>query len=243
MSFNWHKTASLSWFYSFSGKVIPWLAVLCVLLFGYGLFVGLVVAPPDYQQGDVYRIMYVHVPNAILSMMTYTCMAICAFIGLVWRIKLANIFVRVAAPLGAWFTLVALVTGSIWGKPTWGTYWVWDARLTSELLLLFLYIGYLALYNAFANKQKAVKVSNIFLLIGFIDIPIIHYSVDWWNTLHQGASLSLTTKPTIHGLMLYPLLAMITGFIVFALMVVWMRARNAILLQDYNSKWVKELIK
>ncbi|MBX9705960.1 MAG: heme ABC transporter permease CcmC, partial [Gammaproteobacteria bacterium] len=164
-----------------------------------------------------------------------------AFVGLVWRIKLADIFVRAAAPLGAWLTFAALATGSIWGKPTWGTFWVWDARLTSELILLFLYMAYLALYAAFNDPQKAAKAGNIFILIGCVDIPIIHYSVNWWNTLHQGASLSLTSQPTIHGLMLYPLLAMIAGFMVLALLIVWLRARNIILWRERRSQWVQEL--
>lgn len=207
---NWHKFASPQWFYWFSGKCLPYLTVISILLFAYGLIGGLLLAPPDYQQGDGFRIIYVHVPSAFLSMLTYVAMAICVLVSLIWRIKLADIMVRSAAPLGASMTALALITGSLWGKPMWGTFWIWDARLTSELLLLFLYLAYMALYNAFANPQQASKAANILLLVGVVNIPIIHYSVYWWNTLHQGSSLTLTHSD-IAPSMLYPLLAMIVA--------------------------------
>tara|TARA_R110000868_G_scaffold144960_5_gene364572 strand:- start:6761 stop:7564 length:804 start_codon:yes stop_codon:yes gene_type:complete len=242
MNFNWHTLSSPEWFYRFAGKLMPWLAFIAVLLFAYGLIGGLLFAPADYQQGDGFRIIYIHVPSAILSMQVYAGMAVCAIVSLIWRIKLADVIVRAAAPVGAWFTVLALVTGSIWGKPMWGTWWVWDARLTSELLLLFLYLGYMALYSAFADTQKAAKVSNILLLVGAIDLPIIHYSVQWWNTLHQSDTINLMGKSHMAASMLHPLLAMMFAFMVYTLLIVLMRARTELLQRGWRSRWARAII-
>ena len=203
-----HKMASPKYFYNVSGYLIPWLATACVLLILAGLYYGLFKAPPDYQQGDSYRIMFVHVPAAWMSMFIYMVMAGAGAIGLIWRIKLAEVVAISSAPIGASFTFLALVTGSIWGKPMWGTWWVWDARLTSELILLFLYLGVIALYNAIDDKRTAARAVAILALVGVVNIPIIHYSVEWWHTLHQGATIFKFDKPSIAPEMLWPLLMM-----------------------------------
>jgi heme exporter protein C len=240
----WHWLKSLGTpreFYYFAGWLLPYVWVVTALLFIYGLIGALYLSPPDYQQGDGVRIIYVHVPAAFLSMMIYGGMAMFAAIALIWRVKIANAAVKALAPLGAWITFLALFTGSVWGKPMWGTFWIWDARLTSELILLFVYIGYLALHNSFSNMSIADKAGNILVLVGVVNLPIIHYSVIWWNTLHQGASLSKFARPSIVPEMLYPLLAMIAAFMLFALAVGLMRLRNEILMREKNSRWINDI--
>jgi heme exporter protein C len=236
------KLASLKYFYEWSGKLLPWLVLLCLPLLAYGLIGGLVLAPPDYQQGDGFRIMYVHVPCAILSLTVYTSIAVAAFISLVWRIKLADITIKASLPLGAWFTFLALITGSLWGKPMWGTWWIWDARLTSELILLFLYLGAIGLQGAVSERNGNNQAVNLLLLVGVVNIPIIHYSVNWWNTLHQANSLSLFAKPTIAPIMLYPLLAMLLAFALIFVITVLLRMRCEILWRERKSQWVQALI-
>jgi heme exporter protein C len=237
-----HKLASPKYFYDLSGKFIPWLVGLFLLTLIAGLYLGLVVAPPDYQQGDSYRIMFVHVPAAWMSMFIYTFMAVLSAINLIWNIKLADVMVRSSAALGASFTLVALVTGSLWGKPMWGTWWVWDARLTSELILLFLYLGYIALVSAIEDVRTAARAGGVLVLVGVVNIPIIHYSVEWWNTLHQGATVTKMDKPSIHVSMLIPLLLMAVSFQVYYFAVVLMRARAEVLDRERRSAWVKEML-
>jgi heme exporter protein C len=236
-----HKMASPKYFYSIAGTLIPWLAAGSALLFLAGLYYGLVKAPPDYQQGDSYRIMFIHVPAAWMSMFVYMVMAGAGAIGLIWRIKLAEVVAISSAPIGAWFTFLALVTGSIWGKPMWGTWWVWDARLTSELILLFLYLGVIALYNAIDDKRTAARAVAILALVGVVNIPIIHYSVEWWNTLHQGPTITKLDKPSIHLSMLIPLLLMAFAFKLYYIFVVLMRARCEVLERERNTGWVREL--
>lgn len=239
----WHfvsHLASPKLFFERSGYWIPWLAVLAVVMFGYGLVGGLVLAPPDYQQGDGFRIIYVHVPAAFLSLMVYAFMAGAAAVSLIWRVKLADIVVTSSAPLGAWFTFLALVTGALWGKPMWGTWWVWDARLTSELILLFLYLGFIALQGAIVDQQQASRAGNILILVGVVNLPVIHYSVYWWNTLHQGATLSQFAKPSMASEMLYPLLAMIMAFVVYYVLVLLLRVRYEILWREQKAHWVQE---
>jgi heme exporter protein C len=238
-----YKFASPKKFYQVAGQLIPWLTVLLFLLLGYGLLGALILSPPDYQQGDAYRIIYIHVPSAFLSMFIYMTMAFCALLSLVWRIKLADVVLTVSAPIGAWLTFLALITGSIWGKPMWGTWWIWDARLTSELILEFLYLGAIALRMAILDREQAGKATAILVLIGSINIPIIHYSVYWWNTLHQGATISRLARPAIAPSMLYPLLAMIMGFIIYYFLILLMRARTELLYRERRSTWVKELVK
>lgn len=237
-----YKIASPKTFYRFAGQMHPWLTGLTVLLFAYGLLGALVLSPADYQQGDAYRIIYIHVPSAFLSLAIYSFMAFCALLFLVWRIKLADIMITVSAPLGACFTLLALITGSLWGKPMWGTWWIWDARLTSELILLFLYLGVIAVRSAFPDRNYAAKAVAVLVIMGFVDIPFIHYSVYWWNTLHQGATLSQFKKPTIAPAMLHPLLAMIAAYFCFFANAALSRARDVVLYREYGAKWVGDIL-
>jgi heme exporter protein C len=236
-----HKMASPKYFYRIAGLLIPWLAAGFATLTLAGLYYGLVKAPPDYQQGDSYRIMFIHVPAAWMSMFIYVVMATAGAIGLIWRIKLAEVMAISSAGVGASFTFLALVTGSIWGKPMWGTWWVWDARLTSELILLFLYLGVIALYNAIDDKRTAARAVAILALVGVVNIPIIHYSVEWWNTLHQGPTVTKFDKPSIHLSMLIPLLLMAFAFKFYYAFVVLMRARCEVLVRERNTGWVREL--
>ncbi len=223
--------------------MIPWFMVPALLLIGYGTFAGLFVAPMDYQQGDAFRIIYVHVPAAYLSMMTYMVMAISAGIGLIWRIKLSHAVAAAAAPIGAWFTFLALATGSIWGKPMWGTWWEWgDPRLTSELIMLFLYIGYMALRGAIDDTVKADKASAVLALVGAVTVPIIHFSVEWWSSLHQGPTLIKEGGPGMDPGMLYPLLAMIFGYTLLFGALLLRRVRAEVLFRERRTKWVKELV-
>ncbi len=238
-----HQFASLKYFYTLSRWLPRWLALACLVCFISGLYGGLILAPADYQQGDSFRIIYIHVPSAWLSLFIYMIMATAGGIGLIWRIKIAEIIARSSAPIGASFTFLALVTGAIWGKPMWGTWWVWDARLTSELILLFLYLGYIALQSAFEDRRVAAQAGAILALVGVVNIPIIHYSVEWWNTLHQGPTLTKFDKPSIHLSMLIPLLLMLLGFKTFYLATLLIRVRSEILEYECNSAWVRELIK
>ena len=235
-----YKFASLSKFYSLTEKLAPIFLFMSVGLFCYGLIGGLYLAPPDYQQGDGFRIIYVHVPCAFMSLLIYVNMAAFAFIAQVWKIKLADLLTKAAAPIGASFTFLALITGAIWGKPMWGTFWIWDARLTSELILLFLYMGYILLQYSLQNAMAATKAGRIVVLVGVINIPIIHYSVYWWNTLHQGSTIT-RLHPSIAPSMLYPLLAMIAAFLVFYLGILLVRVQSEILLKEQKNKWVRNL--
>jgi len=237
-----HKWASPRYFYRLSGRVIPWLWALTLLLLLGGLYLGLFVAPPDYQQGQSYRIIFVHVPSAWMSLFIYTFMAVLSGIYLIWNIKLADVMVRSSAILGASFTFLALATGSLWGKPMWGAWWVWDARLTSELILLFLYLGYLALVNAIEDTRTAARAGGVLILVGVVNIPIIHYSVEWWNTLHQGATVTKLDKPSIHVSMLIPLLLMAGAFQLYYFSLVLMRARVELLEREWRSEWVREMM-
>jgi heme exporter protein C len=234
--------ASPKYFYYFSKRLIWWFGWLCLVFMLLGLYYGLIVAPPDYQQGESYRIMFIHVPSAWMSMFVYMVMAVTGGIGLVWRIKLAEVIAASSAPLGASFTFLALVTGSLWGKPMWGTWWVWDARLTSELILLFLYLGVIALNSAIEDKRTAARASAVLALVGVVNIPIIHYSVEWWNTLHQGPTVTKFEAPSIHISMLIPLLLMAVAFKLYYLTVVLMRARCEVLERERNTSWVQELV-
>ena len=237
------KYAAPKNFYALAGRLVPWFAAATALLLVSGLYLGLFVAPADYQQGESYRIMYVHVPSAWMSMFVYVAMAAAAGIGLVWNIKLAEMFAKASAPIGASFTFLALVTGSLWGKPMWGAWWVWDARLTSELILLFLYIGFMALQASIDEPRRAARAGAILALVGVINIPIIHFSVKWWNTLHQPASISSIERigtPAIHPSMLVPLLLMVLAFQLYFFTVALLRMRNEILERERHTAWVAE---
>lgn len=236
-----HKYASPNYFYQWSAGWQRWLTVITVVLMGIGLYWGLVIAPPDYQQGDSYRIIFIHVPSAWLSMFTYMVMASSGAVALIWRIKVAEVVVGQCAIIGASFTAIALATGMLWGKPMWGAYWVWDARLTSELVLLFLYIGVLALHSAFEDPRAGARAAAILALVGIVNIPIIHYSVEWWNTLHQGPTVTKFDSPSAHPSMLIPLLIMAVAFKTYFFALLFARTRSGVLMRERNSSWVKEL--
>ncbi|MEO1890156.1 MAG: heme ABC transporter permease [Candidatus Thioglobus sp.] len=228
-------------FYRISKKLIPWFLYPFIALTLVGLYWALIKSPPDYQQGESVRIMYVHVPAAWMSLFIYVVMAVAGAIGLIWQIKLANVVASVSAPIGAAFTFLALVTGAVWGKPMWGTWWVWDARLTSELILLFLYLAYMSLNNAFDNPKTAAKASSVLAIVGLVNIPIIYYSVEWWNSLHQGSSVSVT-KVSMQIDMFYALLLISFAFKFLYGTLVLMRSRDEILVREQNSRWVKAII-
>ncbi|WP_111748487.1 heme ABC transporter permease [Salinisphaera orenii] len=242
LSRRFHQLASLPYFYRLSGPLALWLAVPGALLAAYSVFAGLFLVPPDYQQGDAFRILYIHVPSAWLSLFGYTSMAIAGVVALVWRLKLAEIYIVAAAPVGASFTLVALVTGSIWGKPMWGAWWVWDARLTSELILLFLYLGIVALHRAIETPRTAARACALLAVVGVINVPIIHYSVVWWHTLHQGATVQLTGQSHMETNMLVPLLLGALGFtLVYGWLVLW-GMRVQLLWRERRSRWVARML-
>ncbi len=222
-------------FQKFAKQILPWAAGITVVSMGAGLVLGLFFAPPDYQQGESVRIMYVHVPSAWMALAIYTTIAVASGFFLVWKVPLADVLARAAAPIGAGFTLVTLVTGSLWGKPTWGTWWVWDARLTSVLILFFLYLGYIALQNAFEDSSRSAKAAAVLALIGFVNVPIIKWSVDWWHTLHQPASIVRFDGPTIHASMLTPLLLMTVGFTAFFVVLLLIRVRSALLARKIRT--------
>ena len=223
-------------------KLTPWFGWICAVLLLVGTVWGLMFAPTDYQQGESFRIIYVHVPAAIMSMGVYSAMAIAAFIALVWQIKMSHWYIIAVAPIGIAFTLIALVTGATWGKPMWGTWWVWDARLTSELVLLFIYIGIVSLYNAFDDEAVAGKATSILTLVGSVNLPIIHYSVEWWNTLHQGATITKFEKPSIDPSMGWPLFINLFGFMFLFAYLACVRMGNEILAKEQRRPWVKQLI-
>ncbi len=236
------KHSSPKYFYRLAGRLIPWFGWIFLAFLIAGLYYGLFVAPPDYQQKDSYRIMFIHVPAAWMSMFIYMVIAVAGAIGLVWRIKLADVIAASSAPIGASFTFLALATGSLWGKPMWGAWWVWDARLTSELILLFLYLGIIALNSAIEDKRTASRASAVLALVGVVNIPIIHYSVEWWNTLHQGPTVTKLSAPSIDISMLIPLLLMAIAFQFYYATVVLMRARCEVLDRERNSSWVQDLV-
>ena len=237
-----HKYASPQRFYRLAGHLTPWIGWLSLSLFLAGLYTGLVVAPPDYQQGDSYRIMFIHVPAAWLSLLIYVIMAGASASAMIWRVKVMELVAHASAPVGALFTFLALVTGSLWGKPMWGAWWVWDARLTSELILLFLYLGYLALEASIEDKRVAARAAGVLSLVGVVNIPIIHYSVQWWNTLHQGPTVFKAGGPSIALSMLIPLLIMAAAFHLYYLINLLQRVRCGILERERDSGWVRELV-
>jgi len=229
-------------FYTRTGAWLPWLSGLVLIGFIVGLYWSLIAAPADYQQGEAYRIIYVHVPSAWLSLMVYVAMAISGAVAIIWHIKLAEIAVYECAVLGAMFTALALLTGMLWGKPMWGTWWQWgDARLVSELILLFLYFGVVGLHNAIADPRKAARTASILALAGVVNVPIVHYSVVWWNTLHQGATVSKFSAPSAHPSMLWPLLFMGVMFLLYFVTVLLARIRARILEREADRRWVEAI--
>jgi len=237
-----HRLASPPYVYGLAARLTPWFAWSAAILIAGGLYGGLVLAPPDYQQGEGYRIIYVHAPSAWMSLMVYVTLAVSATVGLIWRMKIAHAVAAACAPIGASFTVSALISGMLWGRPMWGTYWEWDPRLTSELLLLFLYLGYMGLRASFDDLQRADRASAVLALVGVIDVPIIHYSVVWWNSLHQVASVMKLGKPTMPLPMLVPLLSMLAGFTLFFVAILLIRLRGEILHRERAAKWVAQVV-
>jgi heme exporter protein C len=237
----WTHFAAPSTFYALAGKLLPWCWGVALVAAIAGLTVGLVIAPTDFQQGEAYRIIFVHVPAAWMSMLIYLAMAFWAALGLVLNTRLSSMMARALAPTGAMMTFLALWTGALWGKPTWGAWWVWDARLTSELLLLFLYLGFMALQAASDDVRRGDRAGAILALVGVVNIPIIYFSVKWWNTLHQGASISLTRAPSMATIMLWGLLLMTVAFWAWAIASALHRVRSIILERERGSEWVAQL--
>jgi heme exporter protein C len=237
-----YKYGSPKYFYPLAGRLIPWLAGITALLLALGLYLGLFVAPPDYQQGESVRIMFIHVPAAWMSLFVYVVMASAGAAGLIWNSKISEVMASACAPLGASFTFLALATGSLWGQPMWGTWWAWDARLTSELILFFLYIGIMALQASIDDPKRAARAGAILALVGVVNIPIIHFSVEWWNTLHQPASVGRLGKPTIHWSILAPLLVMALAFTFYFFTLMLVRMRSLILEREKHSSWVPEML-
>ena len=236
--FSWFHFSSPQTFYPLAGTLQPWFATLAVLLCAAGLYIGFFVAPTDAQQGEAYRIIFIHVPAAWMSMFLYLVMGFWSGVGLVLNTRLSSMVATALAPTGALFTFIALWTGALWGKPAWGTWWVWDARLTSELILLFLYIGFMALQAAIDDQRRADKAGAVLALVGVINIPIIYFSVQWWSTLHQGASVSLKSAPTMATTMLIGMLVMVLGFWMYSIAATLARVRCVILERERHTDWV-----
>jgi heme exporter protein C len=237
-----YRLASPPHVYRVATALAPWFLASAGMAIGCGLAGGLLFAPADYQQGDAFRIIYVHVPGAFMSLFVYTSMGVAGAIGLIWRIKMAHAVAAASAPIGASMALLALVTGSLWGKPMWGTYWAWDPRLTSELILLFLYIGVMSLRPAFEDPGRGDRAAALLGIVGLVNVPIVHYSVQWWNSLHQGPTIAKLGKSDISGSMLWPLLCMLLGFMLFYGGVLCMRLRGEILNRERSATWVREAI-
>ena len=243
MAWTWfHRLGSPPYIYGLAARLTPWLAWPAAVLIAYGLYAGLFVAPADYQQGDGYRIIFLHAPSAYMSVMVYTTMAIAAAVGLIWRIKIAHAAAASCAAIGATFTVLTLATGSLWGKPMWGTYWEWDPRITSELLLLFLYLGYMGLRSAFDDLQRADRVSAVLAIVGVVNVPIIHFSVIWWNSLHQAPSLMKLGKPTMPPEMYVPILAMFLGFTFLFGALLLTRLRAEVLNRERTATWIRDVV-
>src|SRR6201995_2676828 len=232
-----HKFGSPPYFYRVAGRWLPWLYAIALLLGAWGFYGGLVVAPADYQQGESFRMMYVHVPGAWMSLFAYGFMAANGFIALVWRIKLSETLAMASAPVGAAFTAITLATGSLWGKPMWGTWWTWDARLTSELVLLFIYLGIVGLYHAFEDRRQGARAACFLVLVGAVNVPIVHFSVNWWNTLHQGATIRLLGPSHIEASMLWPLLTMMAATKCYYVASLFARVRADLIASEGGKAW------
>lgn len=239
---NWFKFSSPATFYPLAGRLIPYFAALAVIFGAWGLWLGLFVAPTDFQQGEGYRIIFVHVPASWMSMFIYLVMAFWAGLGLAFNTRLSGMMATALAPTGAFFAFLSLWTGALWGKPMWGTWWVWDARLTSELILLFLYIGFIALQSAIDDPRRADKAGAVLALVGVVNVPIIYFSVKWWNTLHQGASVSLTQSPSMAATMLWGMLLLALCFWMYTIAVVLARVRVIMLERERHTEWVRQLL-
>ncbi len=228
-------------FYKWSSKIVVWLGILALTTLLIGLYWGIFLAPTDYKQGDVYRILFIHVPSAILGQSIFMFMAICGFINIIWRAKISGMMLKSAAPIGMSFTLLALVTGSVWGKPTWGTWWVWDARLTSTLILFFMYAALISLHSTIEDKTKADRAVSILSIVGLAIIPVIKKSVDWWQTLHQPSTFSLTSAPSMSPEMYQPLLLCLVGLYLFFAFSLTLNLRNEVIERERSKNWVNQL--
>jgi heme exporter protein C len=237
-----HKLGSPPWLYAIAGSILRWLLPVTLVALVVGAVWGLLYTAPDFRQGNSYRIIYIHVPSAVVALAGYYVMALAGAISLIWRMKMADVAMRAAAPIGAALTFVALFTGAVWGKPTWGAWWVWDARVTSMLILLFLYLGVIALYEAFDNKEAASKACAVLSLVGTVNIPIIYKSVDWWYSLHQPASIKFMGESTIDSSMLYPLLWMITSFYALFTCCMLLNMRADLLQRGQRNQWVRDIV-
>jgi heme exporter protein C len=238
---NWFKYAAPQRFYPLAGILVTWCSVLATLLAIVGLSIGLLIAPTDFQQGESYRIIFIHVPASWMSMVIFVAMAFWSAIGLAFNARLAFMLARALAPTGALMCFLALWTGALWGKPTWGAWWVWDARLTSELILLFLYIGYLALHSTIQDTRRADRAASLLALVGVVNVPIIYFSVKWWNTLHQGASVSVSAAPRMASIMLIGMLIMAIAFWLYAIATALARTRILIREREAQSAWIDSL--
>ena len=239
---HWYKYAAPQTFFPIAGKLIPWFAVLALILGVIGLYVGFVLAPTDRQQGDAYRIIFLHVPAAWMSMLVYLVMAFWAAIGLAFNTRLSSMMASALAPTGAMFTFLALWTGALWGKPTWGAWWVWDARLTSELILLFLYVGFMALQAAIDEPRRADRAGAVLALVGVINVPVIYFSVQWWNTLHQGSSINFKSAPSMALTMLLGMLIMALAFWAYTIAMTLLRLRCIVLERERHTEWGKQIM-
>jgi heme exporter protein C len=237
----WFHYAGPQAFYGLAGRLWPWFAVLAAVLGVWGLWLGFMVAPADAQQGEGYRIIFVHVPVSWMSMVIYLAMAFWSVLGLTFNTRLSGMMTRALAPTGAMFAFLSLWTGALWGKPMWGTWWVWDARLTSELILFFLYLGYIALTSAIDDQRRGDRAGALIAIVGAINVPIIYFSVKWWNTLHQGASVSLTKSPSMAQVMLWGMLLMAMCFWFYTIALVLFRVRTTILQRESHTAWVQQI--
>lgn len=237
-----HKMGSPPWFYRFAGSVLRWALPLVLLLLIVGGVWGLLFAPPDFRQGNSYRIIYIHVPASVVALAGYYVMAFAGAVSLIWKVKMADTAMRAVAPIGAALTFIGLATGAVWGKPTWGTWWVWDARITSMLILFFLYVGIMALFDAYENKAAAAKACAVLSLVGMVNIPIIYKSVDWWYSLHQPASIKFSGSSAIDPSMLYPLLVMIVAFYGLFACCVLLNMRAELLDSHRRAHWLQREI-
>jgi heme exporter protein C len=240
---HWFKYSAPANFYPLAGRMIPWFGTAAAVLTVIGLYIGFFVAPTDYQQGEAYRIIYIHVPAAWMAMFAYLVMAGWCAVSLIWNTRLAAMMAQALAPTGAMFAFVSLWTGAFWGRPTWGAYWVWDARLTSTLILLFLYLGYIALRAAIDDPRRADRASALLALVGAINVPIIYFSVKWWNTLHQGASVSMTSSPKMAQAMLASMLILAFAAWFYTIAVTLSRVRSIILMREAHADWVQQVVK
>jgi heme exporter protein C len=240
MAINWFKYSAPTAFYPLAGKLIPWFAAFSAILFAAGLYIGFVVAPADAQQGEFYRIIFIHVPTSIISMFLYLIMAGYAALGLIFNTRLSSMMASAIAPTGALFAFISLWTGALWGKPMWGAWWVWDARLTSELILLFLYLGFISLHASIDDPRRADRAAALLAIVGSVNVPIIYFSVKWWNTLHQGSTIKFTGT-SMQITMQQAMFTMLAACWLYAIAITLTRVRSIILDREKNTKWIAEL--